>query len=143
MIDGGPLYQYIESCRNPETLWGKLQEGRWDWLGVHPKGQFVLGRPSRARMGLPLLPAGVVRTDPGAQEERNGVKIYRWLGWPDSPASALWFTSAEEARTEFENEVERLDSIEQYPILARIVLFQYGQVTDERFIAQPPPPNYQ
>ena len=84
-----------------------------------------------------------MRTDPGAKEGRNGVKTYRWLGWPDSPPGALWFTSAEEARTEFEKVVKRLDSIEQNPILARVVLFQNGQVADERFIAQTPPPNYQ
>ncbi len=143
MTDGGPLYRYIEFCRNPETLWGKLQEGRWDWLGVHPKGQFVLGRPSRARDGLQVPPVGVVRTDPNANEGRNGIKIYRWLGWPDSPPGALWFTSAAEARTEFEKELERLDNTEQSPILARVLLFQNGQVTEERFIAQTPPPNYQ
>jgi hypothetical protein len=140
---GGPLYQYIEFCRKPETLWGKLQEGRWDWLGVHPKGQFVLGRPSRARVGLQVSPIGVVKTDPGAIEGHNGVKVYRWLGWPNSPAGALWFTSAEEARTEFEREVERLHSTEQSPVLARVVLIELGQATDERFIAQTPTPNYQ
>src|ERR671912_663983 len=45
--ESGALYQYIEFCRNAETLWHKLQSGHWDWLGVHPKGQFVLGRPRR------------------------------------------------------------------------------------------------
>ena len=140
---GGPLYQYIEFCRNAETLWRKLQSGKWDWLGRKPDGQFVLGRPSRARNGLLALPLGVVRTDPSAIEGQNGVKVYRWLGSTNSPASAQWFTSAEEARTEFEKEVERLHSTEQSPILARVVLMERGQATDERFIAQTPPPNYQ
>jgi len=103
----------------------------------------VLGKPSRARNGLQALPLGVVRTDPGAIEGHNGVKVYRWLGWPNSPAGALWFTSAEEARTEFEKEVERLHSTEQSAVLARVVLMEHGQATDERFIAQTPPPNYQ
>ena len=143
MSERGPLYEYIEFCRNPETLWGKLQEGRWDWLGVHPRGQFVLGRPSRARNGLQVPPIGVTRTDPGASEGHYGIKTYSWLGWPDSPPGILWFRTAEEARTEFEKEVERLDSPEQSPVLARIVLIEHGQVTDERFLAQTPPLNYQ
>jgi hypothetical protein len=109
------------------------------WIGF----LFVLGRPRRVRNGLQVPPIGVVRTDPGAEQGRNGINTYRWLGWPDSPASALWFASAEEARSEFEEEVERLDTSEQSPILARVVLIQNGQVTDERFIAQTPPPNYQ
>jgi hypothetical protein len=90
-----------------------------------------------------MPPIGVVRTDPGAGEGRNGIKVYRWLGWPDSQPGALWFTSAEEARTEFEKEVERLDNTEQSPILARVVLIEHSQVTEERFIAQTPPTNYQ
>jgi hypothetical protein len=141
-VGEGPLYEYIEFCSNAETLWRKLDEGRWDWLGVHPRGQFVLGRPTRARNGLQVSPLGVIRSDPGATERRNGVKSYRWLGWPKSPPDALWFTSAEEARTEFEKELERLDNPEQSPILARVVLIENGYPTDERFIAQTPSPNY-
>jgi hypothetical protein len=143
VAEGGPLYQYIEFCRNAETLWHKLQSGHWDWLGRKPDGQFVLGKPSRARYGLQVLPLGVVRTDPSAKEGQNGVKVYRWRGLPNSPASALWFTSREEARTEFDKEVDRLNSTEHSPILARVVLMERGQATDERFIAQTPPPNYQ
>ena len=51
MTERGPLYQYIEFCRNAETLWHKLQSGRWDWLGRKPDGQFVL----EAHMIKPLL----------------------------------------------------------------------------------------
>ena len=143
MSGRGPLYRYIEFCRNAETLWGKLQEGRWDWLGVHPRGQFVLGRPSRARDGLQIPPVGVTRTDPGAKEGQHGVKTYMWMGWPDSPPGALWFANPEEARTAFDEEVERLEDAKQNPLLARVVLHEDGRVADERFIAQTPPSNYQ
>jgi hypothetical protein len=142
VADGGPLYQYIEFCRNPKTLWGKLQEGRWDWLGVHPNGQFVLGRPSRARNGLQIPPIGLERNDP-ANEKRHGVKVHRWLGWPDSPPGVLWFASAEEARTAFAEQVAYLNDPVRSPILARVILIEDGYPSDERFIAQVPQPNYQ
>jgi hypothetical protein len=41
-----PVYRKIEFVSDPERLWGKLKGGRWDWLGVHPEGQFVLGSPA-------------------------------------------------------------------------------------------------
>jgi hypothetical protein len=57
-----PVYEKIEFCRNAKTLWGKIQSGRWDWLGVHPNGQFVLGSPRQGKgftMMQPLLSEGV------------------------------------------------------------------------------------
>jgi hypothetical protein len=48
----GPLYKKIKFCRKPETLWGKIESGGWDWLGVHPNGQFVLGSPRVRRLEL-------------------------------------------------------------------------------------------
>jgi hypothetical protein len=143
MTFGGPLYQYIEFCRNAETLWHKLHSGIWDWLGRKPDGQFVLGRPSRARNGLHIPPIGVARTNPGANEGQHGVKTFIWKGWPQSPPGSLWFTSAGEARSEFEKEIKRLGDLELSPILARVILIEDSQVTDERFIAQNPQPNYQ
>ncbi len=47
------------------------------------------------------------------------------------------------ARKGFTDEVARLDRPEQAPILARVVLIENGYPTDETFIAQTPPPNYQ
>lgn len=60
----------IEFCRNAKTLWGKIESGRWDWLGVHPDGQFVLGSLARSRSGLS---ASIVRA--GAEAGRFDVKI--------------------------------------------------------------------
>jgi hypothetical protein len=53
-----PLYERIEVCRDAETLWGKLNSGGWDWLGVKPDGVFVLGGPPVARTGVG--PIGII-----------------------------------------------------------------------------------
>ena len=136
----GPLYQHIEFCRRAETLWGKLQEGRWDWLGVHPRAQFVLGTPAR---NVPqVLPLGMQQTDPGAEKGQHGIKTYTWLGVPNSPPGAYWFATPQEDRRGFEKKMADLDRPEQAPILARVMLIENGYRTDERFIAQTPPPNY-
>lgn len=142
MSERGPLYQYIEFCRNAQTLWNKLQEGRWDWLGRKPDGQFVLGRPSRARNGAQVFPVGLQRNDP-ENKKQHGVKTYIWMGWPDSPPGALWFASTEEARTAFKDQIAYLNAPEQRPILAKVVLIENKNPTDEQFVAQTPPPNYQ
>jgi hypothetical protein len=142
VADGGPLYRFIEFCRNPKTLWGKLQEGRWDWLGVHPKGQFVLGRPRRPPGLTDSVSVKLTRT--GAKEGRHGIKVYEWQGQPSTePSHSRWVEDPEEARAWFEGAVEQLENPAASPVLARVVLFQNGQVTDERFIARTPPPNYQ
>src|SRR5215207_7640703 len=127
----GPLYQYIEFCRNAETLYHKLQSGHWDWLGVHLKGQFVLGRPRRARLTSSAVP---MVTEGGAKEGQHGIKVYGWSGQPSTKAGSRWVPSAEEARARFEQEIERLQDPTLHAVLARIVLFQNGQATDERFI---------
>ena len=136
----GPLYEHIEFCRNAETLWHKLQSGRWDWLGVHPRGQFVLGTP--ARNEPQVFAPGIQSTDPGADSGQNGIKFYIWLGYPGSPPGAYWFASPKEARSGFEKKVADLDRPEQAPILARVIHLENGYPTDEKFIAQIPPPNY-
>lgn len=43
---GQQLYSVIEFCNDAGTLWGKLASHKWDWLGVHKSGKFVLGRPA-------------------------------------------------------------------------------------------------
>lgn len=140
MTDGGPIYQYIEFCRNAETLWHKLQSGRWDWLGRKPDGQFVLGSPRRARSIMSASPT--IRRGKAAVEGKHGFRIYGWNGLPKAPPSNEWFESAALAKKGFTEEVARLDRPEQAPILARVVLVENGFPTDERFIAQTPPPNY-
>lgn len=142
VAEPGPLYQYIEFCRNSKTLWGKLQEGRWDWLGRKPDGQFVLGRPRRVG-GSMLDVVSTTLRETGAKEGQHGVKVYGWSGQPNSQPSCQWVTNPSKARGRFEQEVAWLEDPASNPILARVVLIQNGQATDERFIAQTPPPNYQ
>jgi len=31
---GQQLYAVIEFCTDPETLWGKIASGHWDWLSA-------------------------------------------------------------------------------------------------------------
>jgi len=137
----GPLYGHIEFCRRAETLWGKLQAGGWDWIGVHPKGQLVLGRPSLDLEARRLRGATISSTQHGAREGRHGVFINIWTSLPSQP-SRNWYADAAQARTRFEEEVERLDTPAQTPILAKVQLIEDGFPTDERFIVRVPPSTY-
>jgi hypothetical protein len=137
LAESGPVYKYIEFCSNAEALWHKLQSGHWDWLGVHPKGQFVLGRPRRrggfTGLAIPTL------TEGGASVGQHGIKIYSWSGQPNPKPSSRWVSNAEKARARFEEEIERLQDPKLPAVLAKVVLIQNGQATDETFIAQIPP----
>jgi hypothetical protein len=87
---GRPRYKHIEFCTNAETVWRKLQEGRWDWLGVKPDGPFVLGSP----------PAGgfseterIVKFADDSLVGQHGVMVQEPLGnaqetWCESEAAA-------------------------------------------------------
>ena len=142
VAESGPLYQYIEFCRNAETLWHKLQSGHWDWLGRKPDGQFVLGRPRRERgsgVGVPFITS----SEAEATEGLHGIQMQAWVGQPSTAKSSTWVTTADKAQTEFEKEIARLKDHTLKPVLARVFLVQDGQVTAERFVVQEPPPNYQ
>ena len=142
VAESGPVYQYIEFCRDPETLWHKLQSGHWDWLGRKPDGQFVLGRPRRnppTEVGVPFI----TMSEAEATEGLHGIRMQAWVGQPSKQKSSRWFTTADKAQTEFEKEIARLKDPTLKPVLARVFLVQDGQVTAERFVVQEPPPNYQ
>jgi hypothetical protein len=68
-----PIYKHIEFCRNPETLWRKI-ESHWDWLGVDPKEQFVVGYPKRG--GLSGFIAAGDHIRPGAEVGAHGVRVW-------------------------------------------------------------------
>lgn len=137
----GPLYEHIEFCRNAETLWHKLHSGHWDWLGRKPDGQFVLGKPSRRRVRVSASPS--VLRGQAAIAGQHGIRIYGWNGIPKTSPSNEWFESAAQAREGFRELLAGLNRTDKAPILARVVLVENGHPTDERFIAQTPPPNYQ
>ncbi len=142
MSERGPLYQYIEFCRSAKTLWAKLESGHWDWLGRKPDGQFVLGRPRRFLESVVGVPSATA-TEQNAQEGQHGVRVYSWRGQPTENPNSGWYTEQAQARESFEEMIRRLEDPKQSPILARVVLIEHGRVSDERFIVQVPPPNYQ
>ena len=140
--ESGPLYHYIELCRNAETLWHKLQSGHWDWLGRKPDGQFVLGRPRRnppTEVGVPFITS----SEEGATEGLHGIRMQPWVGQPSKRKSSRWFTTADKAKTAFEQEIAWFEDPAQKPVLAWVYLVQDGLVTDKRLVVQEPPPNYQ
>jgi hypothetical protein len=142
VAESGPVYRYIEFCSNAEVLWHKLQSGHWDWLGRKPKGQFVLGRPRRnppSEVGNPFI----TEKEEGATEGLHGIRMQPWVGQPSKRMSSSWYTTADKAKTAFEKKIEWFEDPALKPVLARVFLVQDGVVTDERFVVQEPPPNYQ
>jgi hypothetical protein len=142
VAESGPVYHYIEFCRDPETLWHKLQSGHWDWLGRKPNGQFVLGRPRRnppSEVGVPFLTG----SEEGATEGLHGIRMQAWVGQPSKRKSSRWYTTADKAQTAFEQQIAWFEDPARKPVLAWVYLVQDGQVTDERLVVQEPEPNYQ
>jgi hypothetical protein len=135
----GPLYRNIEFCRSAETLWRKLKSGHWDWLGVHPKGQFVLGSPKVQVSQLGSISTRLV--SPDAKEGVHGVRHEVWNGSPGAEPSSEWYSTAEEARNRYQVILEEFKS--KSPLLARVSLIEDKWVAEEEFIANIPPPNYQ
>lgn len=141
MSEHGPAYEYIEFCRNAKTLWSKLESGRWDWLGVHPKGQYVLGRPRRG--GIRVYAPSIINTQPDAKEGQHGIRIQQWTGNPGTKAGGAWFKDAEQAKAAFHEKVNYYEAPERKLILAKITLIEKNTVIDEKFIVQTPSSNYQ
>jgi hypothetical protein len=76
-----------------------------------------------------------------AQEGEYGVRVHYWSGLSDVAPISSWVLDAEQARVKYEETIKQLEA--QDVVLARVALIQDGLVTDERFIAQTPPSNYQ
>jgi hypothetical protein len=110
----GVLYEKIEFCRSAETLWGKLESGRWDWLGVHPDGQFVLGSPAVSRFRIAAV---MSVSDQGANKGEHGVGTRA----PLSPGTAFsWYRTREDADAEFDEVVDRARDESQGPGVVQI-----------------------
>ena len=84
----------------------------------------------------------VMNTELGAKEGQHGVRSIV-DGQPNSQPSCQWFVNTAKARARFNEQVAHLEDPRRGPTLARVILIEERQVTDERFIAQMPPPNYQ
>lgn len=138
----GPLYQYIEFCNDPEALWGKLQSGHWDWLGLkRDERTFVLGRPRLNLEERMVGTLGAVTSEQGAQEGQHGTILRLWNGSPSQP-QAQWFVEPERASASYEQLLERLDTPEQAPLLAWVTLILNGFPEDKNFIVHLLAPNY-
>jgi hypothetical protein len=128
-----PLYRKIEFCSSAEALWGKLNSDRWDWLGVKPDGDFVLGSPPIGReMAKPI---GIVQSSPTRPKGRHGVLVQE----PMSPSSEWWFETGDEARAEFKGRVRALREDKEEPRVVRVKLLVHSVSADEEFIVHRPP----
>lgn len=128
----GPLYKEISFCRKPETLWGKLESGRWDWLGVHPNGQYVLGSPPVSRIRV-AAGATVIRADTG-ELRRHGIRVDA----PLAPKSEDWYPTAEAARAAYGEKLAELRKQGAEPVILRVRLFEDGNVVEDEYIVHRP-----
>jgi hypothetical protein len=124
-----PLYRYIEFCRNPETLWHKIESGDWDWLGVHPDGKFVLGRPKRSG-------GSSLRAAPTVGSGRHGVFVQGPL---DPGPTRHLYSTEQEAKEGFWREVARLSAESEGPVLLRVQRVVGVYVEEEEFVVRRPP----
>jgi len=129
---GGPRYAKIEFCRDPKTLWGKIESRRWDWLGVHPDGKFVLGSPP---VGGSRSHASATVTKAGAEEGQYGVGSK----FPLIPSGGFtWYRTREEADEAFERRVEEERDESKGPALVRIRQVEGREVVREEFVVRNP-----
>jgi hypothetical protein len=129
-----PVYEKIEFCRNAETLWGKVQSGRWDWLGVHPDGQFVLGSPRQGK-GFTMMVAPEKLNDSATRGE-HGVRVRTPLGPPKG--GATWFRTEQQARHEFQRKLDSLRDESHGPGLFKVQRIEKGLVVEEELIVRRP-----
>ena len=124
-------YEKIEFCSSHKTLWGKIESGRYDWLGVHPEGQFVLGSPPAARMfghvATEVLRAGVERGQHGVQ-----------VDVPGGNPSYEWFATEAEAKAAYDARVSQAATEGTKPILLRIRRIEGTFQAEEEFIVHRP-----
>ena len=123
---GQQLYAVIEFCTDPETLWGKIASGHWDWLGVRQRHSgrrlFVMGSPPVSR--LRFRGYGQVAEIGTSREHRRTIEE------PDSGggASERWYRSAEEAAAGFARTIEELGSERGSSGLFRVRLYEGAQL---------------
>jgi hypothetical protein len=129
-----PVYEKIEFCRNAETLWGKIQSGRWDWLDVHPNGQFVLGSPRQGKGFTMMAALTIGRGD--ATPGEHGVYVMTPLG---PGPSKTWCQTEQQAREEFRATIDSLSDESKGPGLFKVERVEKGSVVDEEWIVRRPP----
>ena len=131
---GQQLYAVIEFCTDPETLWGKIASGHWDWLGVRQRQDgrrhFVMGSPPVSRLKIRAF---------GQAVEIGTSRDYRTtIEEPDSHGgtSERWYRSAEEAAAGFARIIEELESGRGTSGLFRVRLHQGEQLLSAKLVAR-------
>jgi hypothetical protein len=128
-----PVYEKIEFCRNAEALWGKIESGRWDWLGVHPDGKFVVGSPRQGK-GFTMGAAPTIRKG-GAKLGEHGVCVRTPLG---PGPSKTWCQTEQQACEEFRTTVDSLRDESKGPGLFKVERVEKGFIADEEWIVRRP-----
>jgi hypothetical protein len=129
-----PVYRNIEFCRDPKTLWGKLKEGRWDWLGVHRNGQFVLGSPRRG--GVSRTIGELTKRHVSVTEGEHGVAV---IAHPSHEhlRSVDWHPDEKTAKADFEARVADLRNREG-PLIMRVQRLMQERVVEEQYVWKNP-----
>lgn len=129
MQAGQQAYAAIEFCSDPEVLWAKIETGHWDWLGVKPDGQFVLGKPSARRgRGGGVLTVGM----PGADgSNRVEVRIPRGIAPTVYP-----YVTPSDARSGYSEIIDRLNAADGTSGLHRVDLYIDGVQTSETLVVR-------
>ena len=126
------MYERIEFVRNAESLWGKI-ESKWDWLGVHPDKQFVVGYPRR-REGIKLTASGTV-VKKGATEGEHGVRVR--VPRTDHPAGTDWYASEQQAKAAYGQTVER-ERKASGPGIVKVERVEQRKVVEREFVVRRP-----
>lgn len=129
MQAGQQAYAAIEFCSDPEALWAKIESGHWDWLGVKPDGQFVMGKPSvRHGRGSAVLSVGVRGADGSNRVE---VRIPRGIAPTVYP-----FVTADEARAGYRDKIERLNTPDGTSGLHRVRLYVHSAFEADELVVR-------
>ncbi len=127
------VYAVIEFCNTPEALFGKIDSGKYDWLGVKGAGRrrtFVVGSPRRAARSLGIATVKHVGAEDGHHRVAVRVPHHKVKSWAES-----WWPTAAEARADFERQTAALLEGEGSAIYA-VRLYQNGDLTDEKIVVR-------
>lgn len=139
MERGQMRYKVLEFCSSEKALWGKVESGQYDWLGVKDErsnGQrtFVVGRPSAG--GITESARVDITHDNSTSAHRVETR---------SPLAGITDTSeypsANEAQAFFTDLVSQLKRGDRGPGIWKAWLFTDSALTYERVIVFAPP-NY-
>jgi hypothetical protein len=135
MANANPLYRSIDFCSSPRALFGKLDSGRWDWLGVDTRRNFVLGSPRIKRSQMHAAPM-VRRAGVTSDEHRIVVRFPHptFKGW-----SGTEYATADEAREAWPGTLGKLrTSSEGQPAIWKARLFCAAMLEAEEYVVARP-----